>query len=159
MSVAGGVTSGPMISHSKSAGVRSIQPSSLIAWTMNSWSPSPSGPTVRGDSQKKNGSPSIEHCVIAPGWSAQNSKVAEPLVEVGMPSALSGPSGPERIEVSGIIPDEAWRDREEREALGLAADACRRDERVVQRRDVEPDLAVEVEQADGAWSSRSPGRR
>src|SRR5918996_2988085 len=74
---------------------------------MNSWSPSASGPIVRGDSQKKNGSPSIEHCVIAPGWSAQNSNVAEPLVVVGMPSAPSGPVGPERIEVSGIIPDEA----------------------------------------------------
>ena len=105
--VAGGVVSGPMISHSKIAGVRSIQPRSLIAWTMNSWSPSPSGPTVNGDSQKKNGSPSIEHCVIAFGWSAQNSKVAKPLVEVGRPSGPSGPSGPERIEVSGIIPEEA----------------------------------------------------
>src|SRR5918998_5322023 len=73
---------------------------------MNSWSPSASGPIVRGDSQKKNGSPSIEHCVIAPGWSAQNSNVAEPLVLVGMPSGPRGPEGPERIEVSGIIPDE-----------------------------------------------------
>src|SRR5262245_52982663 len=99
ISVVGGVTSGPMISHSKIAGVRSIQPNSLMAWTMSSWSPSPSGPTVSGDSQKKNGSPSIEHCVIEFGWSAQNSKVAKPLVVVGMPSGPSGPSGPERIDV------------------------------------------------------------
>jgi hypothetical protein len=79
----------------------------LIACTMNSWSPSSSGPTVNGDSQKTHGSPSIEHCVIAFGWSAQISKVAEPLVEVGRPSGPSGPSGPEKIDVSGIIPDEA----------------------------------------------------
>ena len=82
-----------------------------------------SGPTVSGDSQKKYGSPSIEHWVIAFGWSAQNSNVAEPLVEVGRPSGPSGPSGPDRIEVSGAIPDEAARDREEREALGSC---CRR---------------------------------
>src|ERR687895_1615843 len=74
---------------------------------MNSWSPSVSGPTVTGDSQNKNASPSSEHCAIAPGWSVQNSKVAEPLVEVGRPSGPSGPSGPDRIEVSGAMPDEA----------------------------------------------------
>src|SRR5918999_5627793 len=51
MMVEGGVTSGPRTSHSYSAGVRSIQPNSLIACTMNSWSPSTSGPTVTGDSQ------------------------------------------------------------------------------------------------------------
>src|SRR5918999_4617303 len=107
MMVEGGVTSGPRTSHSYSAGVRSVQPNSLIACTMNSWSPSSSGPTVNGDSQKTYGSPSIEHWAIALGWSTQNSKVAEPLFEVGMPSGPSGPSGPEMIEVSGIIPEEA----------------------------------------------------
>src|ERR671919_2960133 len=89
------------------AGVRSTQPNSLIAWTRNSWSPASSGPTVMGDSQKKYGSPSSEHCAIAFGWSTQNSNVAEPLVEVGRPSGPSGPSGPDRIDVSGAIPDEA----------------------------------------------------
>ena len=52
---------------------------------------------MTGDSQKKKGSPSIEHCAIAFGWSTQNSKVAEPLVEVGRPSGPSGPSGPEMM--------------------------------------------------------------
>src|ERR687896_349484 len=107
MMVEGGVTSGPMTSHSYSAGVRSTQPNSLIACTMNSWSPSASGPTVTGDSQKKNGSPSSEHCAIASGWSTQNSKVAEPLVDVGRPSGPSGPSGPEMMYASGAIPDDA----------------------------------------------------
>src|SRR5919106_3328323 len=89
------------------AGVRSIQPNSLIAWTRNSWSPSASGPTVTGDSQKKNGSPSREHWAIASGWSTQNSNVAEPLVLVGRPSGPSGPSGPEMMYASGAIPDDA----------------------------------------------------
>src|SRR5918999_4704586 len=78
-----------------------------MAWTKNSWSPSASGPTVTGDSQKKNGSPSSEHWVIAFSWSVQNSNVAEPLVDVGRPSGPSGPSGPDRIDVSGAIPEEA----------------------------------------------------
>src|SRR5918996_4342127 len=78
-----------------------------MAWTMNSWSPSSSGPTVTGDSQKKNGSPSSEHWAIASGWSTQNSNVAEPLVLVGRPSGPSGPSGPEMMYASGAIPDDA----------------------------------------------------
>ena len=62
---------------------------------------------MTGDSQKKNGSPSSEHWAIAPGWSTQNSNVAEPLVLVGRPSGPSGPSGPDRMYASGAIPAEA----------------------------------------------------
>src|SRR5918996_6223293 len=78
-----------------------------MAWTRNSWAPASSGPTVTGDSQKKNGSPSSEHWAIAFGWSTQNSKVAEPLVLLGRPSGPSGPSGPEMMNASGAWPDEA----------------------------------------------------
>src|ERR671919_1484508 len=78
-----------------------------MPWTRNSWSPSASGPTVTGDSQKKNGSPSSEHWAMAPGWSTQNSKVAEPLVDVGRPSGPSGPSGPEMMYASGAWPEDA----------------------------------------------------
>src|ERR687895_2031325 len=44
---------------------------------------------------------------MASGWSTQNSKVAEPLVDVGRPSGPSGPSGPEMMYASGAIPDDA----------------------------------------------------
>ena len=105
---------------------------------------------MNGDSQKTHGSPSIEHCVIAFGWSAQNSKVAKPLVEVGRPSGPSGPSGPEKIDVSGIIPAEAAATAKS-EKLSASPQTCAGDENGLFS------VVMSSQSSPSKWSRRTDG--
>ena len=141
------VSSGTIV-HRWRAGVASKLPRSLTARTSSSWSPS-SRPSNRCVASQEPKSRAVERALEGDAgarWTRTRTPRSGRTVSAG---------GPERIVVSGTTAGVAVAIANGRQAARLAADAA--GDRVVGGRDVDPDAAVEVQQADrlGSASGRS----